>query len=213
MNNVVKEGQKTRYILLAVLIIIVTVVIFQLSSRQEKSFRDTTVNEKVIQTKSFHVNSASTDLKTSAKGTVYVRGDNGKAEHIQIVAWIEIDSDDWGGVAFYIPDKWHVSNIISSYPDNGTRLKPADYVSTWTTASGHSEWRTMIEVGRDRSYKPTGGGTGTVMIDIIPDENGPHHPEVSKIGVEVGSNEKEGQKMMGTDSIEIPLSLADQKYE
>lgn len=61
----------------------------------------------------------------------------------------------------------------------------------------------MIEIGRDRSYRPTGGGTGTVVIDLVPDRNAKHKPESFKIGVEVGSNEKGAVKVMGTDSIEV----------
>lgn len=61
----------TRYIwLFAVLIVITTIIIFQLSLKQEKYFPDTVVNEKVVQTKSFNVNSVSTDLKTSARNSI-----------------------------------------------------------------------------------------------------------------------------------------------
>ncbi|WP_199615277.1 hypothetical protein [Paenibacillus alkalitolerans] len=67
----------------------------------------------------------------------------------------------------------------------------------------------MIEVGRDRSYRPTGGGTGTVVIDLVPDKDTKHQPETLKVGVEVGSSEKDGVKIMGTDSIEVPVSLTD----
>ncbi|NIK75520.1 hypothetical protein FHS15_000620 [Paenibacillus castaneae] len=102
-------------------------------------------------------------MKTAAKGTIFVKGNEGKVEQVQIIASIEIDPNDWGGVAFYIPPKWHISNIMISYPENKTQSKPADYVATWTTADTENEWKAWIEVGRDRSYRPTGGGTGTVV--------------------------------------------------
>lgn len=114
-------NMKARYILLAVLIITVTTILLLLTSKQEKPFHDTTINEKIVQTRSFSVSSDSTDLNTSAKGTVFIKGDEGIPGHVQIVASIEIDPNDWGGVAFYIPDKWYISNIISSYPENETQ--------------------------------------------------------------------------------------------
>lgn len=201
---------KTRYILLfAVLITIVTAIIFQLSSKEEKPFHDTAVNEKIVQTRSFSVNSDSTDLNTSAKGTVFIRGDEGMIKHIQIVASIEIDPNDWGGVAFNIPDKWYISNITSSYPENETPSNPEDYSTTWTTASNEAEWTSRIEVGRDRSYRPTGGGTGTVVIDLVPDQNAIRPSETFNIAVAVGSDERNGTKIVDTDSINIPISITD----
>lgn len=172
---------------------------------------DTTVNENVIQARCFSVNSNSTELNTLAKGTIFIEGaDDGIPEHVQIIAWIEIDPNDWGGVAFYIPDNWHVSKIISSYPENETQTKPADYVSTWTTADPKYKLNTMIEVGRNLSYRPTEGGTGTVVIDLVLEENATQ-PEIFNIMIAVGSDEKGGVKISGPDHIyiEIPISSAD----
>lgn len=198
---------KTRYFLMLIVwITFVTCITLQLSSKQERSFYDATVNKKIVQVKNFNVNSDSVEMNTSVKGTVFVSGDDGKVDHIRIVAWIEIDPDDWGGVAFYIPDKWQISNIISSYPENEAQL-PADYVSTWTTGDTELyEWRRMVEVGRDRSYRSTGGGEGTVVIEIVPDEKA-DPPKLINLGVEVGSADNGNYKVMGTDSIEIPIPL------
>ncbi|URN93764.1 MAG: DUF648 domain-containing protein [Candidatus Pristimantibacillus lignocellulolyticus] len=65
----------------------------------------------------------------------------------------------------------------------------------------------MIEIGRDRSYKPTGGGKGTIVIDIVPEENITPTGKIN-LGVEVGSAEKGTVKIMGTDFIEIPIILS-----
>jgi len=74
-----------------------------------------------------------------------------------------------GGVAFHIPPNWHISNIISSYPETEPQSMQEDFVSTWTTAyKENQQWGSFIEVGRGRSYIPTGGGTGTVVIDLVP---------------------------------------------
>lgn len=185
------------------LLAIVTTVIMVWQSKQAK-FNDAVANEKVIQVQSFHVSSDSTNLKTSVEGTLFVSGGEERAEHVQVVARIEVDAKDWGGVAFYIPNNWYISNITSSYPENRTGSNPTDYVSTWTTSGEESPWRAMVEVGRNRSYEPTGGGTGIIVIDLIPDKKATTQ---STLGIEVGSNEEDGKKIMGTDSIEVPISI------
>lgn len=172
------------------------------------SKKDIVVNDNIIHTKGFDVSSDSSEMNTSAKGTVYIKGSEKIPEKVQIVVLIEIDPNDWGGVVFYVPDGWSVSGITSSYPENEIQTIPMDYVATWTTADMKSEWKTMIEVGRDRSYIPTGGGTGTVVIDLIPNKNVMQRPETFTTMVSVGSDERDGVKIVGTDSItvEIPLS-------
>ncbi|WP_202080437.1 hypothetical protein [Caldalkalibacillus salinus] len=177
-------------------------ILFLLISIKENLVHDTAVNEKVDQIRDFSVNTDSTDLNTSVKGTVFIRGEEGIPEHVQIVASIEIDPNDWGGVAFYVPDKWYISNIKSSFTANETQSKPRDYVSTWTTEE--HERNAFIEVGRD-----TGGGTGTLVIDIVPDQNVINPSETFNISVSVGSDEKNGTKIVGTDSISVPISLTD----
>lgn len=137
---------------------------------------------------------------------MFVKGEHGQFEQIQIVAEIEIDPLDWGGVAF-------ISLIIGRFPvlqaviRNQLTLIPEDYISIWKTSGKDASWRTMVEVGRDRSYVPTGGGTGTVMINLIPEQISMSTSESIAIGIEVGSKEENGKRMMGTDSIEVPLSL------
>jgi hypothetical protein len=202
---------KAKYFFWVVVIIAVvtTIVIFQLSSRQEKFSDNTAVNEEVVKIRNFSVSSDSTDLKTSAKGTVFVTGDEGIPKHVRIVASIVIDPNDWGGVAFSIPDKWYISNIISSYPVNETQSIPEEFVSTWTTAETEVEWRARIEVGKSSSYKPTGGGSGTIVIDIAPDKNAIHQSETFNIAIAVGSDERGSIKIVGPDFIEVPISIID----
>lgn len=170
-----KITDKYRYLLLfAVLITIVTVIIFQLTSNKQKLTHNTIVNEKIIQTRSFSVSSDSTDLNTSARGTVFISGDKGIPTHVQNVASVEINPEDWGGVAFYIPDKWYISNITSSYPENGMKATPQVYAVTLNSDDPDDEWNAWVEVGTDHSWRPTGGGTGTVVIDVVSDQNAIH---------------------------------------
>lgn len=163
------------------------------------------VNGNIIQVKNFDLDAKSTNLKTRTEGAIFVEGEKEQIDHIKIVAHVEIDPTDWGGVAFYIPDQWSVSSINSSYPEHQSKLKLADYVSTWKNSSNDSSWRTMIEIGRERDLTANGGGTGTIVIDLSPDQKAVIPSESLKIGIEVGSEEKDGKKVMGTDSVEIPV--------
>lgn len=201
-------NKKVRYFLLSVLIIIVAAILFSGCYQGKNSSNKIMTNEKIIQSSGFIVNSDSTEMNTSAKGTVFVKGVEGIPEQVQIVALLEIDPDDWGGVVFYIPDGWQISSITSSYPENETRKIPADYVTRWTTADPEYELNTMIEVGRDRNYIPTGGGMGTVVIDLILDENA-IQPETFNIMIAVGSDEKDGTKIGGTDYISLEIPIGD----
>ncbi|GMQ61775.1 hypothetical protein [Vallitalea maricola] len=193
--------------ILVPMVIITMAILFSSCGKSNKASDKIVVNDNIIQTKEFSVNSDSTDLNTSANGTVFIKGSEGIPEGIQIVAHIEVDPDDWGGVVFYIPKKWNIESINSSYPENQDTAKPADYIATFSTGDTERyEWDKFVEVGRDRSHIPTGGGTGTVVIDLIADKDVIQQSEKFNITVAVGSDEKDGTKIMETDSttIEIP---------
>ncbi|UUX91145.1 hypothetical protein [Methanoplanus endosymbiosus] len=209
MNN------KSGYAILSVIVVLVIIsvaVIYSGILSGNNSGDNPVENKDIIQIRGFSVNTDSTELTTSAKGTLFIKGSEGIPENIQIVAGIEIDPEDWGGVAFYIPDGWHISDITSSFPENKTGAMPPEYyVATWTPAEYESEWSAMIEVGRDHTFMPVGGGTGTVLIDLVPDKNAVNMSWNSNISVVVGSDEKNGVRICGTDSIGIPISVMDNK--
>lgn len=163
------------------------------------------VNEGIVQIKSFEVESVSTDLDTSIIGTIFIREGEDATLQAQIVASIEIDPSDWGGIVLYIEDTWKVINIASSYPENNEGKLPSDYISTWHTVDERTEMNTMIEIGRDRSYIPTGGGIGTVLIDLAYEDK--NIPDTCKIVVGVGSDEKNGTKVAAPDNITIEIPL------
>jgi hypothetical protein len=199
---------KARYIMLSVFTIAVLVALLLSFCLRSNPSDNKKINEDVIQTKGFILNSQSTELNTAAFGTVFIKGANGIPDHIQIIAYVEIDPVDWGGVAFYIPDSWYISNIVSSYPDNQSQSKPVNYVSTWTTEETKYNLNKVIEIGRDHSYKPTGGGTGSVIIDLFPEKNALQQSETFNIAVAIGSDVKDGIMILEPDSIllEIPIN-------
>ncbi|MFB8372863.1 hypothetical protein [Paenibacillus taichungensis] len=196
--------KKSKYLILLFIFIVIVSILFFLNFNKKET-NEPVVNGNIIQVKNFDLDARSTNLKTMTEGSIFVEGEKEHIDHIKIVAHVEIDPADWGGVAFYIPDQWSVSSITSSYPESQSGLKPVEYVSTWMNSSDDSSWRTMIEIGRERNYKTNGGGTGTIVIDLIPDKKDKSPSESLKIGIEVGSEEKDGKRVMGTDSVEVPV--------
>lgn len=192
-----------RYIAILVLVCL----LIPLSACKNSSRNEIRVNKNIILQRGFNISSDSTELNTSAKGTVFIKEVEGNAEEVQIVASIEIDTNDWGGVTFYIANDWNISNITSSYPENESQMIPADYIDTWTTSDPESEWSKRIEIGRDRNYVPTIGGTGTIVIDLFLDKELAPKPETFNIMVAVGSDEKEGVKIIETDNTQISIPL------
>ncbi|WP_235286127.1 hypothetical protein [Paenibacillus tarimensis] len=81
--------------------IVCVTISFLLSSTGEEAPQGYTVNEHLIESKSFSISSISSDVDTSVEGTVFVKGREESPDYITIVAAIEIDPEDWGGVALY----------------------------------------------------------------------------------------------------------------
>lgn len=201
---------------LSVIIIMILIITIISGCKQDlDNPEQVTTNEKIIQSKDFHVNSDSTELETSVRGTVFLSGEEGVREHAQIVALVEIDPDDWGGVVFYISDKWHISSITSSYPEDKKEKIPEDYVSVWTTVEETKHgWNKMIEIGRDTSrFTPTGGGKGAVVIELDINKETISTSDVFSMTVGVGSEEKDGIRSVHPDwkLIEIPIPQSKKK--
>lgn len=161
--------KRSKYLILLFMFILIVFILLFLNT-DKKEANEPMVNGNIIHVKNFDLDAKSTNLKTMTQGSIFVESEKQHIDHIKIVAHIEIDPADWGGVAFYIPDQWSVSSITSSYPEHQSKLKPAEYVSTWMDSSDDSSWRTMIEIGRERNYIANGGGTGTIVIELSPDK-------------------------------------------
>jgi hypothetical protein len=192
-------------------------------------------NEGVVSFKDFYVSSNSTELNTFARGTIFVEKDKSDNYTAQIVAWIEIDPMDFGGVGFSIPFGWEVTNLIGSYPDIGN--------NTWMSCPFENDpvegdrdplnWRQWIAIGSQHySYISSGGGSGSVIIELAAYPKGQKPSETLAIMVAVGSDEsdevitigvcddeecsnppqQEGYKIMYPDFelIEVPISQYDQ---
>ena len=159
-------------------------------------------NEGIIGFEEFCVSSESTELETYTKGTMFVSRNEGKSNeyHVQIVAWVEVDPKDWGGINFTIPFGWEVVGITSSYKGE-YKVNPADNISVWSRTYDH--WYQSVVV------EDIGGGRGTLLIELdsTSSERNPW-PGVLKVRVGVGSDEKDGVRVQYPDwqEIEIPLN-------
>lgn len=194
-------------LLLIALIICSVYLVTQLLSKDDKSDQRLISNVNYINSTGFSIRSDSTNLETSAKGTVFVEGNEGIADRISIVAAIDIDPNDWGGVTFYLPNHWSIANVTSSYPENNQQMNPSEKASIWTTTDTKSEWQAWVEIGTERSYEPTGGGHGTVVIDLVYDGHDKSMPDSFEFTVAVGSKTVNGTRILGPDDVRVPVSL------
>ena len=195
-----------RYIaILALLFIFISVSSCQKDSKSDKN--NIEVNQNIVLQRNFNVSSDSTELNTSAEGTIFIKEIEGTPKQIKIVAWIEIDHDDWSGVQVYIPKEWSIINIINSYPGKGDSETSTKSTAILSTASDNLEWDKYIAIGRSSSFKSTEGGTGTFVIDLALDEEVISKPDLFNIMVAVGSDERDGVKISGVDSMEISIPL------
>lgn len=195
-----------RYIMiLSLLFVFISVSACQKDSKSDKN--NIEVNQNIVLQRNFNVSSDSTELNTSAEGTIFIKEVEGTPKQIKIVAWIEIDHDDRSGVQVYIPKEWSITNIINSYPGKEDSETSTKSTAIWSTTSDKVEWDKYIAIGRSSSFKPTGGGTGTFVIDLALDEEVISKPDLFNIMVAVGSDERDDVKISGADSIEISIPL------
>ncbi|WP_156289526.1 hypothetical protein [Oceanobacillus salinisoli] len=186
-----------------VFILILTTILIGCTQKQD-STEQVPQNKNILNFTDFSVSSDSTELETSVIGTVFLVGKDGVPEHVQIVAMVEIDPDDWGGVAFQIPKQLDISSIRSSYPEDENDERAKDYVSVWTNEE--EEQNKMIEIGTNR-YHPTGSGKGTIVIEMDINKETISKSDVFNISVGVGSEEKNGVRSIRPDYevVEIPM--------
>ncbi|WP_256761989.1 hypothetical protein [Cohnella sp. WQ 127256] len=171
----------------------------------EKPSDYTVVNDGVVVTKEFNVKSTTAHQNSSVKGSIFVWGDKGMPERMRIVASYEIDPKDFAGLTIYIPKKWYISNIISSYPENEKPFLSPNA----SNFNGIEEWRYRVDVGLGYPGNPSGGGTGTILIDLVSDRKAILPSETSIVMVTIGSdtNPKTGVNSMGVGFIKIPISV------
>jgi hypothetical protein len=189
---------------LSVLVIIFLIGLIALSCHNP-TIPSPSSNNDVINYKDFFLSAEKVNLNTLTRGTIFVRGDIKKPEAVRILisAWVEIDTADWGGVSFNIPQGWEVNSIISDYPQGNS--KPENYIATLQTESPNEQYQRIIEIGctRHGAAEPQ-GGEGNVLIELAPKSS--ELPENFETIIGVGS---ENDYILNPvhDTIQVPLNI------
>ncbi len=148
------------------------------------------VNEDVISYRDFSLSAASVNLKTMTEGTIFIRGNREKAgeRRVQISVWVEIDPEDWGGISFNIPQGWEVSEVTSDYPQGNPH--PESYTMTLQNAGADQKYSRIVEIGSTRhgAAQPQ-GGTGSVIIELVPASGNKDIGDNMEILIALGSSE------------------------
>jgi hypothetical protein len=147
----------------------------------------TVSNDDLIASQDFSLSADSVNLTTSVLGTVFVEGDAAKPEErrVTIIASVEIDPRDWGGVGFYIDQAaWDVTNFTSDYPQGSP--DPDEWAQLWTKAVDPRGFEKMITIGKALYPDTSGGGTGNVIIELAPFP-GEDLPENFEMTIGIGS--------------------------
>jgi hypothetical protein len=190
---------------LAILIVVFMVSLAALSCHNP-IIPSSPVNSDLINYRSFFLSAENIGLDTFTRGTIFVIGDIEKEgeRRVQISAWLEIDSTDWGGVGFYIPQGWDITQITSDYPQENP--EPETYITTLHTEADRP-FDTGVHVGATKYGAPElQGGKGNLIIELAPESSEQELPENFQTLIGVGS---EYDYVMNPihETFEVPLNI------
>jgi hypothetical protein len=155
------------------------------------SRQDIPENEDVLLTVPFALDASAIDMETSVQGTAFVLGDadNSGDRRIMVIATLNIDPRDWGGIEFDFPGDWDILSITSSYPEGD--LSPEDYVSAVRVYDDPTPDVTEgICVGWNSlpaASASGGGGFGSLSFEIKPSSVVGDLPEYISMTIGLGS--------------------------
>lgn len=147
------------------------------------------------------------ESETSVKGSILIYEKGQKLLGIKIVAFVSIDSTDWGGIAFQIPNGCYLDDMLSTYPDDLETINNVDVVDFWVTGSEDIKYGSVIEIGRFRNYEQSGGGNGTVVIDFSYPYDDINTISELSFGVECGASYENGNIIWGIGYDEIVVEV------
>lgn len=147
------------------------------------------------------------EVETSAKGSIITYEKDENVLGIKIVAFIHVDSEDWGGVAFQIPKGCKLEELLNTYPNSMDSEDKDHDVNIWTTGSDGSDYSVAIEIGRSRSRENTGGGEGTVVIDLSYSYDDINDVNELPFGIECGASDEDGSVVWGKAHEEIVVEV------
>lgn len=146
-----------RILRILVLLVCLTLGLSSCAHAESNVTINANTNTQIITTKDFYLDAASTSLSSYSRGTVFISGQNGKANQVVITAWVVVDPNDVGGATISLPSDWIVSSLVSSYP--------AKYVHLWLMSpSLVDRIDKQVIIGQGKGSYPTGGGQGNIII-------------------------------------------------
>jgi hypothetical protein len=179
------------------------------------------INIDVLNYSDFYLNTDSVGLDTYTQGTVFIAGDQSdtKARHVQIVAWINVDPLDVGGISFTLPVGWTIKAIVSDFPQG--KPDPAKYMVLFDIVD-NNKYQQFIKIGG--SAEPAilpGGGKGCIRIDIDPMESQAAYIDMNNFELMISAGSKKEailtvfpcgttlQIPLNTNKIPSPSGIAD----
>lgn len=184
--------------------ILLAIIIFSLTACSSTN-SVTKINKDITKIKEFEV---STDLPVSntvIQGNAYIQQTKYQTKII-VIASIIVGENDFAGVWIYIPNGWYVSSALSSYPDDSGNVTTKD-ISIWSTGSTEptmSYW-SFIQIGYERDQLSTGGGTGTVYLELSKKNvSSNNFSMMIYVGSEINND---GEPVIGTASAVVEFDI------
>jgi len=176
------------FIILALCLTVLLTCLGALACDDKSSAAQYSINPDITGYQQFSIDIGSVGLETRVHGSVFTIGSRDRPAdlRLRIVAWVEIDPDDWAGVELLVPQGWEVSQVVSDYPQG--KLDPDEYVAVWQTGDTDGEWHMFIDIGYSKYLTNlAGGGQGSVSIELKPISTGQELPDSIDILIGAGS--------------------------
>ena len=158
-------------------------------------------------------------LKDNNTGSIFVgtlfAQTNGELKRIILIGWVNITELDFGGALVGIPHGWRLISAETNYRDrNLTNI--SDWMDILVTEDPTSSVRYRIFVGPAGHgipiQHPCGGGTGSVFVELVPEEDS----SSLTLRLGVGSSFKvleDGRKLLvlATTSKNVTIEFSEQQ--
>jgi hypothetical protein len=190
------------------LVVVVAIFVWVLVHNKQQVYVNV-INADVVTSKAFSLNAESVGLNTSITGTVFIKGEknNPNQEYAEIVATLNLDPNDQGGVDFHVyeGDNWSLKSVDSDYPQGYSEPENEIIVSSQSNSPAIVGGDKDIQIGGQNVSEM--GGMGSIVIDLIPAKTSQGFPQYLKINVGLGFQENAvGISLYPiSETIQIPL--------
>jgi len=158
-------------------------------------------------------------LKDNNTGSIFAGSlfaqSNGELKRVILIGWVNITELDFGGALVGIPHGWRLISAETNYRDKNL-TNTSDWMDILVTEDPTSSVRYRIFVGPAGHgipiQHPCGGGTGSVFVELVPEEDS--RSLTLRLGV--GSSFKvleDGRKLLvlATTSKNVTIEFSEQQ--